>query len=115
MATYVFEAKGKLILREVKYRLKFTMKYKWLMSNILLKQKLMKGRVEIGKGVEPFTKRGAVRRGEKNMQKKTGQSTEGQPGQDLHFVLILLCPPIHDVWKCPVIFIQNQTENKHLS
>lgn len=59
------------------------------MSNLLLKQKLMKGRIEIGKGVDAFKKR-AVRDGEKNMQKKTGQSTEGQPGQDLHF------DPIHE-------------------
>lgn len=57
IATYVFEAKGKLILREVKCWLKFTMKYKRLMRNLLLKQKLMKGRVEIGKGMSPLRKR----------------------------------------------------------
>lgn len=39
------------------------------MSHLLLKQKLMKGRAEIGKGVEPFRK-GAVSRKQRNVQKK---------------------------------------------
>lgn len=49
------------------------MKYKQLMSNILLKQKLMKGRAEVGKGEEPF-KKGALSGGKKYAGKKEAQA-----------------------------------------
>lgn len=59
------------------------------MSNPFQKQKLMKGRAEIGKDEEPFQK-GAFSRGEKNKQKKT--FSEGYLGLCLYFTLNLLDP-----------------------
>lgn len=106
----MWEAKGKLLLREVTHWLKFTMKYKWLMSTLLLKQKLMKGRAEIRKGVESFKEKGAIGRRETSMQKEEARG--GQMVLDLHFILNPLYPSIRDVWKYPVIFSRGQVENK---
>lgn len=60
------------------------------MSNALQKQKLMKGRAEIGKGEEAF-KKGDFSRGEKNKQKKKIFS-EGHLGLCLYFTFNLLDP-----------------------
>lgn len=87
---HVFEAKGKSLQREEMCWLKFTMKYKSLMSNLLLEQKFMEGKTD-RKGVEPFKKRGALCRGEER------QCTEGQLTMDLHFFLNLLYPSMSGI------------------